>query len=130
MPTGFALTARGETYAKAVPDLPKDLVLSKLLDGSQALLSTAPDAFTYGPTGMILPGCQHTGLLGNCLVGVTSVFYDLRDVVFTATSLTATGVSSTLLPGGTVIPAPGAFWLLGSGLGGLAGLAQRRHRAR
>lgn len=85
-----------------------------------ALTSTSASFLNFTDT----PGCQLTGILGNCLASVDSIVYDFSGVSLAITTLPATGYSSTLLP--TIVPIPMSVWLLGSGLLGLIGMARRR----
>jgi hypothetical protein len=123
--TGQKIVALGTSSVSSVSLVPMVLELFNTADQSLAELVIRPgDVPSSFFNGTLSPGCQLTGVLGNCLAGITSIEYDLSSVTLTPTAATATGASATLLP----VPVPAAIWLLTGGLGSLVGFARRRQR--
>ena len=116
-----------------------------IFDGSTVLTAdlTWVDLATFGTAGSLntngtanLSNIQYTGSNGD-LVALASAGAGMQTATFqfaTPTSLTeiftnrttqtSTSFSGSIAP--SAIPAPAAFWLFGSGLIGLAGVARRR----
>lgn len=121
--TGGKLVALGTSEVLAFPGIPATLDLSSDTTNSMAILTIDPGTLSAGFfNGEFNPGCQVTGVLGNCLAGISSIVYDLSDVSLVPTSSDATGTGATLLP----IPVPASFWLLLGGLASLTRFARRR----